>query len=80
MATQTRISETAHETLVRLSTQTGKTHQEVMEIALSTYERELFLDSVNAAYADLRSNPDAWKEEEAERTEWEGVLSDGVEV
>ncbi len=78
MATQTRITETAHEILVRLSSQTGKSHQEVMEMALSSFERELFLDSVNEAYANLRADPEAWKEAEAEFEEWDIALTDGA--
>ncbi len=77
MATQTRITETAHDSLVRIASQTGKSHQEVMEIALATYERDLFLDSVNEAYANLRADPDAWAEAEAEFKEWDVALTDG---
>jgi hypothetical protein len=75
--TQTRITPAAHERLVRLAAQTGKPHQQILDIALRAYERQLFLESVNAGFAALRENPEAWAQEVAERAAWEMSLSDG---
>ena len=40
--------------------------------------REEFLDEVNSAFAALRNDPRAWKEEEAERLLWDETLADGL--
>ena len=39
-------------------------------------QRDKFLDEVNAAYAALRSDPKAWKEEQAERALWDKAHMD----
>ena len=39
-----------------------------------------FLDDVNAAFAKLRNDPKAWKEEQAERALWDKTLDDGIET
>jgi len=76
MPTQTRISNDVHALLSRLAGQTGKTHQEVIDVALRRYEREIFLDAVNESFTALRADEDAWKDELRERAEWEATLSD----
>ena len=40
--------------------------------------REL-LGETNRAYAMLKADPEAWKEERKERALWEGTLADGFE-
>jgi hypothetical protein len=52
--------------------------QSVLDDAIEQYWRDRFLDEVNAAYAALRSDPKAWKEEEAERALWDRTLADGL--
>ena len=76
MPTQTRISERAHARLRRIAEETGKTHQEVIDAALRTYEREVFLERVNEGFAALRADPRAWAEELAERAAWDATLTD----
>lgn len=41
--------------------------------------RREVLEEYNATYAAIRSDPDAWAEELAERAVWEGTLLDGLE-
>jgi hypothetical protein len=53
--------------------------QEVLSHAVEAYRRDHLLREVNAAYALLRADPDAWREERAERAIWEGTLADGLE-
>lgn len=77
MATQARISPETHKKLVRIAAETGKTQQEVIEAAVATYEREMFLQQVNEGFARLRADAEAWREEEAEREAWDGTLGDG---
>lgn len=76
MATQARISPETHKKLVRIAAETGKTQQEVIEAAVGSYEREMFLQQVNEGFARLRADPAAWREEEAEREAWDRTLDD----
>jgi hypothetical protein len=51
----------------------------VLDEAIEHYLRDKFLDDVNAAFANLRSDPKAWKEEHTERALWDKTLNDGIE-
>jgi hypothetical protein len=77
VATQ-RISEITQKRLVRLAEQTGRTYQDLIDIAVSRLERELFLDRLNADFAALQSDEAAWAAELEERRAWDGTLSDGL--
>lgn len=41
--------------------------------------RKKIFEAANIAYDALRSNPEAWQEELAERQLWEQTLADGLE-
>ena len=62
-----------------LAEREGKSMQTVLDDAIEHYRRDKFLDEVNAAYARLRADPEAWKEELDERLVVEGTLMDGLE-
>jgi len=57
----------------------GTSMQAVAEMAVERYQRDRFLDEVDAAYARWRANPEEWAEELAERSLSEGTLLDEVE-
>lgn len=76
---QTRITEDTRARVARLAQQTGRTQQEVIDVAVRRYERDLFLDGINEGYAELRADKDAWTKALAERAEWDDTLADGVE-
>jgi predicted DNA-binding protein len=78
-STTVRISQEARESLQKLSEQTGRKLQELLDEAVERYRRELFLKEANAAFAALRADKEAWAEEEEERAAWEGTLADGLE-
>jgi len=73
-----RVSEAAWQTLKRLSERCGATMQEIVDRAVEEYRRKLFLEEANRAYAALRSDAGAWREELEERRVWEAALADGV--
>jgi hypothetical protein len=80
MATPTvPISEAAHQILKDLAEQTGHTMAEVLDKALDAYRRKLFFDRLNAGYAELRADPEAWAEHLAERQQWDATLMDGLD-
>ena len=72
-----RISPHSKAVLRTLAKQEGKPMQAVLDEAIEHYQRDKFLDEVNAAYENLRSDPKAWKEEQAERALWDKTLNDG---
>lgn len=53
--------------------------QPILERAIEAYRRERFLRNVNADFAPLKKNYEAWGDELAERKLWECTLGDGFE-
>jgi len=74
-----RISEASYQILKELAEQTGQPMMEVLDKALDAYRRKVFLDAVNAGYAVLRADPEAWAEVEEERRSMDGCLMDGLD-
>jgi hypothetical protein len=74
------ISEASHRLLKELAERTGRPVTEVLDEALDAYRRALFFDRVNAGYAELRADPEAWAEHAAERQQWDATLTDGLDA
>src|SRR5712692_6618979 len=66
------ISEVSHQLLKELAEQTGQTMMDVLDKALDAYRRKVFFEQLNAGYAELRSDPEAWAEHLATRWTLEG--------
>jgi hypothetical protein len=47
--------------------------------AVEAYRRQRFLEESNRAFAALRTDPETWKTEQAEREAWDMTLADGLE-
>jgi hypothetical protein len=73
------ISEASYRLLKELAEQSGQTLPEVLDKALDAYRRKLFFDQLNAGYAELRADPEAWAEHLAERKLWDATLMDGLD-
>ncbi len=73
------ISAASHAALRELSEQTGRSIQDILDQAVEEYRRKLFLEAVNAGYAALRADPEAWAEVERERASMAGSLMDGLD-
>lgn len=79
MASSTvRIDSSTHKMLQSLSAQTGRKMQEILGEAVELYHRKLLLDKANAAFAALKADSQAWKEEQEERAAWDVTLLDGL--
>ncbi|HOJ82887.1 MAG TPA: toxin-antitoxin system protein [Acetomicrobium flavidum] len=79
MASSTvRIDSSTHKMLQSLSAQTGRKMQEILGEAVELYRRKLLLDKANAAFAALKADSQAWKEEQEERAAWDVTLLDGL--
>lgn len=76
--TTVRLAETTRAALRQLAAETGEPMSVVLEKAVEAYRRQCIFEQANAAYAALRSDPEAWAEELAERRAWEGTLADGL--
>ncbi len=74
-----RITPYSKSVLRLLAKREGKPMQTVLDEAIEHYQRDKFLDDVNAAYAVLRKDPKAWKAEQAERALWDKTLNDGLD-
>ena len=78
-STTVRVSEPTHRTLRELSEQLGESMQGILDQAIEDYRRKRVLQQANAGYAALRADHEAWKEELAERRDWEATLPDGLD-
>jgi hypothetical protein len=65
--------------LKALAEHTGDTMVEVLDKALDTYRRKLFFEQLNAGYAELRADPQAWAQHQAELKQWDATLMDGLD-
>ncbi|MBI2918581.1 MAG: toxin-antitoxin system protein [Chloroflexi bacterium] len=74
-----RINQETLETLRKLAQEAGEPMQRVLARAVEVYRRQRILAKANAAYATLRSDPQAWQAEQDERRAWEATLQDGIE-
>jgi hypothetical protein len=80
MSTSTiSINESSRQMLRELAEQTGQSTTDILEKALDAYRRKLFFEQLNAGYAALRADPQAWAEELEERTLWDATLMDGLD-
>lgn len=73
------ISEASHQILKELAEKTGQSMMDVLDKALDAYRRKLFFEQMNAGYAKLRANSEAWAEHLAERKLWDATLMDGLD-
>lgn len=79
MSTTIRVSEKTRDTVHDLARKVGVPMAEVVERAIEAYRRQCFVEAINAGYAELRADPEAWAEIEAERAIWDATLLDGLE-
>ncbi len=78
-STTVRVSAPTHQMLRELAEQLGESMQGILDQAIEDYRRKRLLEQANAGYAVLRGDAEAWKEEMAERADWETTLPDGLD-
>jgi len=76
--TTVRITQNARSVLKDLAREERTPMQAVLEKAVEEYRRKRFLESINSAYAALRSDDQAWAEVERERAVWDQTVADGL--
>lgn len=81
MASETvRIKPETHAKLRSLADESGQSMPEVLEQAVESFRREVFLDAADAAYAALKRDAKAWQAELEERAIWEVTFADGQDL
>jgi len=78
-STTIRISPETLHSLRELAQQLGEPMQRILAHAVEGYRRHHLLERTNHAYDALRSDPEAWQEEEEERQAWDISLSDDLD-
>jgi predicted DNA-binding protein len=74
-----RVPARTYDRLKGLARAAGKPMSAVLEEAVERYEADRFFRDADAAYQRLRADPEAWKQELAERSLLEQTLQDGME-
>lgn len=73
-----RIGEQSHRALRKLAEERGVTMAEALDVVVQHWEKDAFFQQLNEAYAALKSDQGAWKEEIEERRLWDQTLEDGL--
>ncbi len=76
MSTTIRVSETTRDRFSRLADATGRPMTQLLDEAADALERRLFFAQLTSRYDQLRADPAAWTDVEAERTIEAGVNAD----
>jgi predicted transcriptional regulator len=78
--TTIRVSTRLRDLLQELAQTSGISMQAVLEQAVEQYRRQQRLTELNAAYAALQTDEEAWAALEHERLAWDQTLMDGLEA
>lgn len=76
--TTIRIKESSRDILRDLAEQEGLPMQTILERAIESYRRQIFLTELNNAYATLHDDRKSWTEVEQERAAFDSTLEDGL--
>jgi len=71
-----RVSQSTRERFAKLADATGRPMTQLLDEAADALERRLFFDQFSRRYAELREDPVAWAEIEAERSVESTALHD----
>jgi predicted transcriptional regulator len=72
--TTAKISDQSAHRLDRLQRRFHKSKIVLIDLALKQFEDQIFLEEINAGYARLKADKNAWNEELKERQELEGTI------
>lgn len=68
MSTTIRVSESTRDRFAKLADATGRPMTQLLDEAADALERRVFFEHLSGRYEELRKDPTAWAEIEAERT------------
>jgi len=72
------VTEGVRRTLEELAAEANESVDAILSKALAEYRRKRYYDKLNAQFAALRADPEAWREELEERAAWDATLGDGI--
>jgi hypothetical protein len=75
---QLRIGEETRQALRDIARSEGESMQSVLDKAVAEYQKKRFFERLDLAFGTLRSDPEAWREEQGERQIWANTLSDDL--
>lgn len=78
MSIQAKISNRSKKIIQEIVHETGESQIEIIEHAVMAYHREWRMQKINEAYAKLKQNKQAWKQELKERSVLENISDDGL--
>ena len=78
MPANVRIQPETYEKLRKLAHDARRPMPEVLAEAVEVLFRKRFLEECRTAYARLKANPTAWRQEQEERKAWDATLADGL--
>jgi predicted transcriptional regulator len=76
VSTTIRVSEQTRDRFARLADVTGRPMTQLLDEAADALERRVFFDQFAVRYDELRADPAAWGEIEAERAVESGAVGD----
>jgi predicted transcriptional regulator len=76
VSTTIRVSEVTRDRFAKLADTTGRPMTQLLDEAADALERRVFFDQLSTRYEELRDEPQAWSEIEAERAVETGALGD----
>ena len=79
-STTVRISDTDHKLLKKMAREEKSSLAEVLEKAISGYDKQRWLAQLNESLAKLKQDDRAWREYKDEQSLWDEALKDGLEA
>lgn len=79
LTSNVRIDEESENILREMTEREHLSRGRIIQKALVIYRRKCFLNNCAEAYASLKSDGKAWKDEMAEREAWNSTVGDGLE-
>ena len=74
-----RVSDRTRETLREIARAQQLSMQAVLERAVEEYRRKKFFEALDAEYAELQKDPEAWEAYKSELKVWDATLMDGLD-
>jgi predicted transcriptional regulator len=78
MSTTIRVSEGTRDRFARMADETGRPMRQLVDDAADALERRLFFEQMTVRWDELRRDPEAWADIEAERAGEAGAQRDGL--
>jgi hypothetical protein len=79
MAQTVRIDPAAHTALAEIAKAKSIPLSEALRRAVELLRREVFFEQMNAGYAAVRGDADAWAEEQRDVAAWDATSADGLD-